>query len=326
MKNRPDKRMELQEAVAEFVPHGAHLSIGGFTVTRNPMAAVREIVRQEIRHLHLYAHSNGQGVDELIAGDCLDRIEIAYGANGRFAPTCVRFRRVIESGRLQVEDYTNYQMNLRFLAGAMGLPYLPTRSSLGTDIIEKWGFSQALRQDEPKLPGYKLLVQDNPFTGWTEAGKLVLVPAINPDVSIIHVQQADFQGNCRIQGLTFCDVEQAKAARHLIVTCEEIVETEFLRQEPERNQIPFLHVDAVVHLPYGAWPTACHRCYDYDPVYLSEYYQQAQDETLFAKNRNHYVYQPATHQDLLNLLGAERLKNIAADPRTGYATGLKRNL
>ena len=318
--------MGLAEAVRTYVDDGAHISIGGFTVTRNPMAAVREIVRRNITGLHLYAHSNGQGVDELIGGGCVERIEIAYGANGRFAPTCVRFRQAVETGRLQMEDYTNYQMNLRFLAGAMGLPYLPTRSSLGTDIIHKWGFTEELRKNEPRLPEHKLLVQDNPFAGWTEARQLVLVPAINPDVSIIHVQKADRQGNCRIQGLTFCDVEQAKAARHLIVTCEELVASAALRQEPERNQIAFLHVDAVVHLPYGAWPTACHRYYDYDPEYLSNYLHVAQDDQQYEANRQRYVYHPGTHQDLLELLGPERLERIKADPATGYATGLKRNL
>ena len=318
--------MGLAEAVSTYVKAGAHLSIGGFTVTRNPMAAVREIVRQRIRGLHVYAHSNGQGVDELIGGDCVERIEIAYGANGRFAPTCVRFRKAVEAGRLLVEDYTNYQMNLRFLAGSMGLPYLPTRSSLGTDIVGTWGFSETLRRSEPGLPDHKLVLQDNPFRGWTETSSLVLVPAINPDVSIIHVQQADSQGNCRIRGLSFCDVEQAKAAARLIVTCEELLPSEDLRREPERNQIPFLHVDAVVHLPYGAWPTACHHYYDYDPQYLMEYLKAAGIEQEYAENRERYVYGLKTHQDLLDLIGQDRLKKITADPVTGYATGLKRNL
>ena len=97
-------------------------SIGGFTINRNPMGAVYEIIRQQKRHLHLYAHSNGQWVDELIGAGCVDGIEIAYAGSGRFAPTCIRFRKAVESGRLKVEDYSNYQMTLRFMAGAMGVP------------------------------------------------------------------------------------------------------------------------------------------------------------------------------------------------------------
>ena len=137
----PDKITTLPEAIAGLVPDGCHLTIGGFTINRNPMAAVYEIIRQKKRNLHIYAHSNGQGVDELIGGGCVARVEIAYAGTGRFAPTCIRFRRAVESGTIAVEDYSNYQMTLRFLAGAMGVPFLPTRSGLGTDIIEKWGFS-----------------------------------------------------------------------------------------------------------------------------------------------------------------------------------------
>ena len=134
-----DKTISLSEAVTKFVFSGCHLSIGGFTASRNPMAAVYEIIRQKISNIHLYAHSNGQGVDELIGAGCVSRLEIAYAGTGRFAPTCVRFKKAAQSGAIAIEDYSNYQMTLRFMAGAMGVPFLPTRSSLGTDIIEKWG-------------------------------------------------------------------------------------------------------------------------------------------------------------------------------------------
>ena len=146
MRSSSDKHMSLAEAVSRYVRQGSHISIGGFTVNRNPMAAVYEIIRQKIGSLHLYAHSNGQGVDELVGAGCVDRLEIAYGGSGRFAPTCVRFRRAVESGALTVEDYSNYQMTLRFMAGAMGVPFLPTRPGLGTDIAARWGFSEETRQ------------------------------------------------------------------------------------------------------------------------------------------------------------------------------------
>jgi acyl CoA:acetate/3-ketoacid CoA transferase alpha subunit len=136
-----EKVMPLKDAIERFVFDGAHISIGGFTVNRNPMAAVYEIVRQRKRGLHVYAHSNGQGVDDLIGGGCVERLEIAYAGTGRFAPTCLRFRREVQAGRLKVEDYSNYQMTLRFAAGAMGVPFLPVRSGMGTDIVRHWGFS-----------------------------------------------------------------------------------------------------------------------------------------------------------------------------------------
>ena len=167
------KTMKLTEAVERFVSDGCHISIGGFTINRNPMAAVYEIIRQQRRHLHLYAHSNGQGVDELVGAGCIARLEIAYGGSGRFASTCLRFKKAVQDGTIAVEDYSNYQMTLRFMAGAMGVPFLPTRSGLGSDIVRKWGFSGADRASDPKLPDKKVHIAENPFGTWGEAEKLV---------------------------------------------------------------------------------------------------------------------------------------------------------
>ena len=246
------KVVSLQEAVSVYVKDGCHLSIGGFTINRNPMAAVYEIIRQNIKDLHLYAHSNGQGVDELVGAGTVSHLEIAYGGSGKFASTCIRFRKAVQDGSIRVEDYSNFQMTLRFMAGAMGVPFLPTRSSMGTDIVEKWGFPPEFRKDNAKIPDTKLVVMDNPFGSWCDTEKVVLVPAVNPDVTLIHVQKADLRGNCRIEGLTFADVEQAKASRHLVITCEELIEDDSLKDAPDQNQIPFIHADAVVHVPHGA--------------------------------------------------------------------------
>ena len=318
------KIMTLDEAIKTFVKDGCHISIGGFTLNRNPMAAVYEIMRQRIKGLHCYAHSNGTGVDELIGGGCISRLEIAYGGNGKAAPTCIRFRSAIQKGLIQFEDYSNYHMSLRFHAGAMGVPFIATRSGMGTDIVNKWGFPKDVRKGDPKLPDQKLVVMDNPFPGWSGASKVVLVPAINPDVTILHVQKADKYGTCRMEGLAFCDTDQAKAARNVIVTCEEIVDTEQLRGEPEFNQIPFIHVSAVVHVPYGAYPSACYRYYDYDPHYLSQCSKFAKDDKLYKDYLDRFVYGVKNHEGLLDLVGREQLDRIAADKRTGYATGLDR--
>ena len=319
-----DKIMDMSEAIKHYVADGSHISIGGFTINRNPMAAVYEIIRQKKKGLHLYAHSNGQGVDELTGAGCVSKLEIAYGGSGRFAPTCIRFKKAVIEGTIIVEDYSNYQMTLRFLAGAMGIPFLPTRSSLGTDIINKWGFSEKLRKSDHKIPDKKLIVIDNPFTSWTGATKVVLVPAINTDVTIIHVQKADRQGTARIEGLTFADIEQAKSAKHLIITCEELVEPEELRKNPDLNQIPFFCVDAVVHVPFGAFPTASYRYYDYDPTYLNEYREFALDDLYYKKYLEKFVYGVKDHQGLLDLIGEERMEMIKADSCTGYAANLDR--
>lgn len=324
MKGNGSKLMNLKDAVGKFLFDGAHISIGGFTVNRNPMAAVHEIIRSRVSGLHMYVHSNGQGVDELIGAGCVSSIEIAYGANGRFAPTCVRFRKAVERGTIAIEDYTNYQMTLRFLAGAMGVPFLPCRSALGTDIVDTWGFSAQKRAEDPKFPDKKLEVVDNPFGQWADTSKVVLVPAIHPDVTFIHVQEADQQGTSKIMGLSFADVEQAKASKRLVITCEKLVDTETMRRHPEQNQIPGIYVDAVVHVPYGAYPTACYRYYDYDPTYLHEYFRDGQDDEQNEQNRQRYVLGLERHEDLLKLVGKERLGQIAADPETGYAVNLKR--
>jgi glutaconate CoA-transferase subunit A len=324
MNSEHNKVMDLRTAIRRFVNADAHISIGGFTLNRNPMAAVYEIIRQRIKGLHVYAHSNGQGVDELVGAGCVSRLEIAYAGSGRFAPTCIRFRKAVENRSLAVEDYSNYQMTLRFMAGSMGVPFLPTRSGLGTSIIDKWGFPAELRKTDPKIPNQKLVVMENPLDGWGDADRVVLVPAINPDVTILHVQKTDAQGTVRIEGLTFADVEQAKAARHLIVTCEELVDVDDLRAAPDQNQIPFFCVDAVVPVPWGAFPTACYRYYDYDPVYLNQYRLAAMDDERYRTYLEMFVYGVPDHQTLIERVGPRRIEAIKADPRTGYAVDLDR--
>jgi glutaconate CoA-transferase subunit A len=319
-----DKILPLSEALQRYVKDGAHISLGGFTLIRNPMAAVYELIRMRIKNLHVYAHSNGQGVDELVGAGCVKRLEIAYGGNGRFAPTCFRFRKAVERGEITVEDYSNYQMTLRFMAGAMGVPFLPTRSTLATDIVNRWGFSEEVRKSDPRIPDRKLAVMDNPFPGWTDADRVVLVPAIRTDVCILHAQAADRQGTTRIAGLTFADIEQAKASDHVIVTCEEIAEPEALRVDSDGNHLPFYLVDAVVPVPWGAYPTACYRRYDYDPVFFNEYRKAAAGDDTYRDYLESYVYGVPDHAGLLARVGESRLEAIEADPRTGYAVGLDR--
>ncbi|MBT8369900.1 MAG: CoA transferase subunit A [Deltaproteobacteria bacterium] len=324
MATGPNMVMALSDAVSQFVVNECHVSIGGFTINRNPMAAVYEIIRQGIKGLHVYAHSNGQGIDELVGAGCVAKLEIAYAGSGRFAPTCIRFRKAVENGSLAVEDYSNYQMTLRFLAGAMGIPFMPTRSGLGSSIVDIWGFDSPRRTSDSRLPDKKIVIMDNPFGDWADASRLVLVPAINPDVTMIHVQQADPHGNCHIHGLTFADVEQAKAAKRVIVTCEELVTSDRIRSQSDQNQIPSFCVDAVVPIPFGAYPTACFHHYDYDPIHLNTYKQAAQDDDRYLAYLQKYVIGLDNHDALLKLVGTEQLSKIKADRRTGYAVGLDR--
>lgn len=318
-----EKIKTLKDAVGSFIHDSCHISFGGFTVNRQPMACAYEMIRQGKKNLHIYIHSGGQALDILIGAGSVKAVEIAYGANGRFAPTCIRFRKAVERGDLLVEDYTNYQMTLRFQAGAMGVPFLPVKSGMGTDIVKKWGFNTRMRKKDPRLPDQKLIIQNNPFAGKNQE-PVVLVPAINPDVTVLHVQQADYQGTVRISGLTFADIEQARAARHVIVTCEELVEPEILRREPDRNQIPFFAVDAVVHVPHGAHPAACYGYYDYDAQHLNLYRKMAEDDKTFSAYLDEYVRAVNSHEEYLNKIGTKALDRIKAAAPYGYAPGLKR--
>ena len=319
------KVRSLDQAIRRYVKDESHISIGGFTLNRNPMAAVHEIIRQGIKDLHIYAHSNGQGLDELVGAGCISKVEIAYSGNGRFAPTCLCFRKHIIENKIMVEDYTNFQMALRFLAGAMGVPFLPTFSSLGTDIINKWGFDIETRKNNDRLAGKKLVVMENPFSRETRPKKIVLVPAIHPDVTIIHAQQADTIGTTRINGLTFCDIEQAKASRNVIVTCDELFEPGVLNHDPQNNQLPSFCVDAVVHVPFGAYPTACYGLYDYDAQFLDFYGNTASKKEGFETYLSDFILGTKNHARFLEKACGNRLEQIKADPETGYSDQIKRN-
>jgi len=330
------KLTTLGDAVERFAHDGAVVALGGFTINRNPMAFVYEMARRRVRGLHLVAHSNGQGLDTLVGAGCVSRIEVAYGGNGRFAPTCVRFRRA-------VEDYSNYHMALRFLAGALNVPFIPTKSGLHTDLVARQGFSAAYRAAHG-LPDKKLIVMPDPFDDGGRAdgaldeggradeasdrrgpgGDVVLLPALTPDLTVLHAQTVGDDGTVRIKGLTFADLEQAKASKAVVVTCEEIVPAATLRADPDQNALPPFLVDAVVCVPHGAHPTACRFFYDYDPGFLNSYARAARDDQAWATFLDEWVYSVADHDEYLAKIGAEQLARIKADPVRGYAIGLDR--
>ncbi len=316
-----ERLISLDEAVEEVIFDGCQLAIGGFTVTRNPMALIYTIIRRGIKDLHLVCHSNGQGMDILVGAGCVKRLEIAYGGNGRYAPTCIRFRRAVETGKLEFEDYSNYQMALRFLAGSLSIPFIPTRTGLGSDLMELEGFSSEVRREE-KVASSKYARVDNPFSA--EKEEVPLLPALNPDVALIHAQYVGEDGTVRIKGLTFADLEQAKAADKVIVTFEELVPRSFIRQDPDQNSLAAFFVDAYVKVPYGSHPTACFNYYDYDPAHLNLYRHMAEDDDRFQEYLGEWVYGVESHEEYLRKVGIDMLLKIKASPGIGYAPGLDR--
>jgi glutaconate CoA-transferase, subunit A len=315
------KILTVKEAVSTYIKDGSHIAIGGFCPARNPMAIAYEIIRHKIKDLHLYVHSQGQAFDLLIGAGCVKRVELAYGGNGRFASTCIRFAKAVEAGTLEWEDYTNYEMALRFLAGSMSIPFIPTKTSLGSDIVRKEGFRPETRQDK-SIASKKLVITNNPFTDSND--KIVLVPAINADIALIHAQKVGDQGTVRIEGLRFADVEIARCAKTLIVSCEKIVPESELRQNPDMNCIPFFMVDAIVEVPHGGHPTNCFNYYDYDAQHLNMYAKMAENDDTFKEYLDRWVYGVSSHKEYIDLVGAERLAEIKADPSFGFKPGLER--
>ena len=314
-----EKRMSTAEAVRRYIHDGDQIALGGFTVNRNPMSVIREIIRQDKKDLYLVVHSQGQALELLIGAGCVKRIELAYGGVARFAPTGYRFKRAFKEKTIEVEDYTNYQMTLRFLAGAMGLPFIATTSGLETDITRLSGFPKESR-GTGKVPAHKLKLIRNPFG----SNDVVALQPLNPDVTILHTQYAGEDGTIRIEGLSFADIEQAKAARHVLISCEQILSTEDIRRDPSKNCLPPFLVDAVIPTPLGAHPTACYRFYDYDSLHLNMFKAVAQDDDLFRRYLDEWIYPFETQEDYLEKVGWDTLAKIKADPERGYAPMLDR--
>lgn len=316
------KVISLREAVEEYVHDEDHVTFGGFTMQRHPMAFIREMIRQSKRDLVIYGHSPGIDADILIGAGAVRRVEIAYIGDELFVSPSPNFRRAVQEGSIEWEDYTNFGATLRLVAGALGLPFIPTRTMLGSDIITQAGFGPEERRSDPKAAREKLVVMDCPFTG----DKVVLVPAVNPDVAVIHAQMVGEEGTVRILGQSYADDFVARAAKRVVVTTEEIVSEPFIRQCPEQNCIPFFRVDAIVHVPYGAHPTACHGTYDYDPQHYEEYAQAGKaGQEAFQEYLDRYVHHVKDHWDYLDRIGGtRRLSHLKADPALGYSPAVRR--
>lgn len=316
-----DKLIDLVEAAA-LVPHGATISFGGFTTQRHPMAFVYELVRLKRRNLYLYGHSPGGDWDVLIGAGCVKRVELAYEADEAFNTVGPRWRLAVQRGEIEWEDYSNFAMVSRFAAGAMGIPFIPIRSLLGSDLLACQALSDEQRAADLRTSSKKLHVMESPFT---PNEKVVLVPAIHTEFAVLHVQKAAPNGTVRIEGQTFADVQQALCADTVIVTAEEIVEEEELRREPERNLLPYFAVKYVCHVPFGAHPYAVFNYYDYDPRQLKLYHDAADDDLAIQRYLDKFVHVPRCHSEYLEAVGgAVRLDSLRADPAYGYRPDLKR--
>ena len=309
-------------AAAALVPDGATIFFGGFTTQRHPMAFIYELIRLRRRNLYLIGHSPGGDWDALIGAGCVKRVELAYEADEAFNTVGPRWRRAVERGQIEWEDYSNFAMVSRFAAGAMGIPFMPIRSLLGSDVLNREALTPAQRAADTRTPIKKAAVIESPFN---PGEPIVLVPAVHTEFAVIHVQKASPEGTIRIEGQTFADVQQALCADTVIVTAEEIVEDAVLRQEPERNPLPYFAVKHVCHVPWGSHPYAVFNYYDYDPRQLKLYHESAEDELSNAQYLDRFIYNVKNHAEYLEAVGgAARLESLRAYPAYGYRPDLKR--
>ncbi|MDR2089301.1 MAG: glutaconate CoA-transferase [Clostridiales Family XIII bacterium] len=315
-----NKLMTAQEAVSSFLRNGDCLAVGGFVTNRRPYALIREIIRQK-KLLYVEGGPSGGDIDMLIGAGCVTAISISYIANSGFSMVCRRFRDAVENGNLLFEDFSLDVHTIAYHGAALGLSYVPVKNMLGSDMIAKWGISEEERKKHPKLPAKKYILQEDPFN---PGRTLCLVPTPQIDVAVIHAQKASPDGICRIEGPIFQDTDIAIAAKHTIVSCDELVSDEEMRRRPDLNTLTGLCVDAVVHLPYGAHPSQCFGLYDYDARFYIQYEKASRTQEDFDVFLKENVHDCPAHGDYLNKWGAADLLKLRTSEGCAYVPGLKR--
>ena len=282
-----DKRTTVADAIRKYVPDGSLVAMGGFGHIRIPMALIYELVRQRKRNLTVIGKTAVHDIDILIGGGCVSRVEVAYAFGHELRGLSPCGRRAVESGQVQVTgEISNAGFQWRFLAAAMGVPFMPARSMLGTDTIKH---SSAR-------------VIDDPWSG----KPIALVPACYPDVALFHVHRCDRFGNAQIDGIMAEDFELARAARRLIITAEEIIDHEEIQRQPWRSVIPFYLVDAVIEVPFGAHPTEMPVTYYFDEQHIAHWLEVSKTPQGTAKYLEEYVFGSSDFDAYLEKVGGLR--------------------
>lgn len=293
-RNPVPKLRTAGEAVAEFVSDGDYIVYDFSSLTRGPQSMIREVIRQRKRDLWIGAEFTLHESSLLTGAGCATRIDVGFLGYGSYIGQAVC------DGRVKVYDWTNGGLALRILAGARGVPFLPTRDLLGSDNMAV----SAAR------------VIEDPYSGIPVA----LVPALHPDVAFLHVHQADRFGDCRIFGTNLFALEAAMASKRVIVSAEEIIDPEEFRKDPMRTTIPYFLVDAVVHAPFGAYPGAMPARYEIDLPHIDRLNAIRSEEQMQAYLEEN-VYSVKDHDEFLDRrVGARRMRELreAATIVEGY--------
>jgi len=287
-----DKVMTVADAVGRFVRDGDYFAAGGFGTNRIPTAVLHEILRRGTQRLAFAGHTSTHDFQILCAGNLtgrgqtLAKVDIAYVVGLEARGLSPHARRVMESGMVETVEWSNYTLALRFTAAAMGVPFVPARSLLGTDTLAH-------------CPAKVIAC---PFTGET----LVAIPALYPDVAAIHVHEADRYGNCRFIGTSVADAELARAAKRVIITCERLVPHDAMRHDPHRTQIPFLCVDAVCEVPFGIYPGNMPGEYFSDEDHLRLWLDAERDPAAFAQFLDGHIFGVTEFAEYLDACGGLR--------------------
>jgi glutaconate CoA-transferase subunit A len=290
-----DKVRSLHDAIGQDIHDGSSIAMGCGLESLIPFAASYEIIRQRKRNLTLIAPISDMQFDQLIGAGCVKKI-IASWVGNVAAGLGHNYRRAAESGiphPIEIEEHSNFTIGLGLHAAATGLPFLPTKSIRGSDISRG-----------PQFGSVKC-----PFTG----DELLAVKAISPDVTILHVQRADRQGNAHVWGNFGVMKEAAFAAKKVILTCEEIVDHEAILSDPNRTLIPGFLVSCVVHQPFGSHPSPAQGYTRRDDSFYFEYHKETRSRDGFEKWLQTWVFSIADHGEFLRRLGGGRLKRLVPE-------------
>jgi glutaconate CoA-transferase subunit A len=277
------KVMSVKEAVEKFVHDGDYLTLGGFGANRVPIAVAHEIVRQGRKNMGFAGHTSTHDFQILCAGEVFNKLDVAYIVGLEARGLSPNARRYMESGKVEVSEWTNYSLSVRFKAAAAGVSYYPARNIMGTDTF--------------KYSGAKTI--QCPFTGT----KYVALPALYPDVSALHVHESDIYGNCRARGITVSDFDVARASKHLIITCERLISNDEIRRDPSYTVIPYWCVDAVCEVPYGSYPGNMYAEYFSDEEHLREWMKTEEDPVEFKKFIEKNIYSCKNHFEYIEKNG-----------------------
>jgi glutaconate CoA-transferase subunit A len=281
----------MRDAIAAHVPDGASVALGCQMEQMIPFAAGHEIMRQRKGDLTLIGPISDILFEQMIGAGCVKRIVAAWVGNVMMG-SAYNFRREVESGRVQVTNLTNFGVALALQAAAMGVPFLPTRTALGSDVA----------RENPLFAEIASPYEKN--------DRLHAVRALIPDVTIVHVQRADEHGNAHCWGNFGVMIEAVRAAKKVIVVAEEIVSPEVIASDPNRTVIPGFLVTAVVESRFGAHPSPVQGYYKRDDAFFRQYHEQSKTLEDFAHWAERWVYGVEDRTEYMNQLGACRVDEL----------------